>query len=54
MTLLVLKVSSWITMNKPNEETVMVLNLLIVRVNPIKLIVEICSRIRVIVMTLFV
>ena len=54
MTLLVLKVSSWITMNKPNEETVMVLNLLIVRVNPIKLIVEIRSRIRVIVMTLFV
>ena len=41
-------------MNKPNEETVMVLNLLIVRVNPIQLIVEIRSRIRVIVVTLFV
>ena len=41
-------------MNKPNEETVMVLNLLIVRVNPIKLIVEIRSIIRIIVMTLFV
>ena len=47
-------------MNKPNEETAMVMNLLVVRVNLIKLIMEICSRIkirsriRVIVMTLFV
>ena len=41
-------------MNKPNEETAMVMNLLIVRVNFIKLIMEICSRIKIIVMTLFV
>ena len=39
-------------MNKPNEETVMVMNLLIVRVNFIKLVIEICSRIRIIKMTL--
>ena len=54
MTLYVLKESSWITMNKPNEETAMVMNLLIVRINHINLIVEISSRIRIIVMTLFV
>ena len=53
MTLYVLKVS-WIMMNMPNEETAMVMNLLIVRVNFIKLIMEICSRIRIIKMTLFV
>ena len=41
-------------MNKPNEETSMVMNLLVVRVNLIKLIMEICSRIKIIVMTLFV
>ena len=41
-------------MNKPNEETTMVMNLLVVRVNLIKLIMEICSRIKIIVMTLFV
>ena len=41
-------------MNKPNEETAMVMNLLVVRVNFIKLIMEICSRIKIIVMTLFV
>ena len=52
MTLYVLKVTSRITMNKPNEETAMVMNLLIVRVNFIKLVIEICSRIRIIKMTL--
>ena len=41
-------------MNKPNEETAMVMNLLVVRVNLIKLIMEICSRTKIIVMTLFV
>ena len=41
-------------MNMPNEETAMVMNLLIVRVNFIKLIMEICSRIKIIKMTLFV
>ena len=41
-------------MNKPNEETAMVMNLLVVRVNLIKLIMEICSRIKIIVTTLFV
>ena len=41
-------------MNKPNEETAMVMNLLIGRVNFIKLIMEICSRIKIIKMTLFV
>ena len=41
-------------MNKPNEETAMVMNLLVVRVNLIKLSMEICSRIKIIVMTLFV
>ena len=54
MTLYVLKVTSRITMNKPNEETAMVMNLLIGRVNFIKLIMEICSRIKIIKMTLFV
>ena len=41
-------------MNKPNEETAMVMNLLVVRVNLIKLIMELCSRIKISVMTLFV
>ena len=39
-------------MNKPNKETAMVMNLLIVRVNFIKLVIEISSRIRIIKMTL--
>ena len=41
-------------MKKPNEETAMVMNILVVRVNLIKRIMEICSRIKIIVMTLFV
>ena len=52
MTLYVLKVTSRITMNKPNEVTAMVMNLLIVRVNFIKLVIEISSRTRIIKMTL--
>ena len=41
-------------MNKLNEETAMVMNLLVMRINLIKLIMEICSRIKIIKMTLFV
>ena len=53
MILYVLKVS-WIMMNMPNEETTMVMNLLIVRVNFIKRIMQICSRNKITVMTPFV
>ena len=41
-------------MNMPNEETAMVMNLLIARVNFIKRIMQICSRNKITVMTLFV
>ena len=41
-------------MNMPNEETAMVMNLLIVRVNFIKRNMQICSRNKITVMTPFV
>ena len=42
------------TIKKPNGEALRTMNLLIVKVGPIKLIMEIQSRIRTIFMTLFV
>ena len=41
------------TMKKPTGETVMIMNLLIVKVGPIKLIMEIHSRIKIVVSALF-
>ena len=44
---------SWMTMKKPTGETVMIMNLLIVKVGPIKLIMEIHSRIKIVLSALF-
>ena len=41
------------TMKKPTGETVMIMNLLIVKVGPIKLIMEIHSRIKIVLSALF-
>ena len=41
------------TMKKPTGETVMIMNLLIVKVGPIKLIMEIHSRIKIVLSVLF-
>ena len=44
---------SWMTMKKPTGETVMIMNLLIVKVGPIKFIMEIHSRIKIVLSALF-
>ena len=41
------------TMKKPTGETVMIMNLLIVKVGPMKLIMEIHSRIKIVLSALF-
>ena len=41
------------TMKKPTGETVMIMNLLIVKVGPIKLIMEMHSRIKIVLSALF-